>query len=1070
MNADIRYLKGVLDQLGQAVTVYRAERNKITSSAHARQEQVEAERLSEEARVNAAMSALTREYASEAERRAAIMERALISVNDELNNINEPHWHRMKHEYYEKARQDKAKDHSGRQPEALLAELETLLQRFYRETQKLRGAFISPGMANAIGCVFRPYRGETYRSLAALREKILRCAEAIHHLTDIDEKGAFAESVKRDKLNELNRRAAAHLGAIPAETQSQLENLETAFAGVLEQLQRDGAFALREIKIGSLEICGLDQSVINRLPAGFIDCVTDSGLSIPLSVSRINSNILLVSDGERRLSTALSSLALDILKQDPAANISVSDIEGMGSNYPALSRPSERGNVQIWRTEEELIRGLEHICCAISETYAAVLGDSYEDLQEYNHENPGSARAYRYVFIENISANITDRSCEMLRRIVNNGARAGVYVVMSVNKDAVLSRQAQELLQAIVEHSELFTVNGNAVAVTDNMKVLLPEEIGRDQVNAACRSIDSLHSAKAVIPLGPRLPAPRDWQKKSSADGIEISIGVDRSGHESTLVLSEDRPYAMIIGDVDAGKSSLLHAIVIQTMANYADSEVKIAIGDFKDGAEFNIYGASKLRPIEAVVDNEDPDVMASFLRYFIQEMHCRQQLFEQLESCTNRLVRKYETYRSVWSESGFPTPEMPRLLLIIDEFQSLFENVSGTAALLSELVRKGRTYGIHIVMASQRAASDNPRNSFSGDLKNYFTSRFVFKAPQAAARTMLSERCADTGRENTGIARASLLLKGHALYNTYMGQTEKDNSEIQCFYANDGLVTGICEAIARMNGRGESILLRKNDTSVRAPESNDHELILGMSPCLRRDYAEESADDIHDDIRISISLNTHSRNMICSGPDDRVAASAALSALRQAAAGNAPYEVHVFGKEANALVRMLASALPGAQLHQNSGDMKNELSRQASSAARCINVFAELPDFSEYAQPSSGLRVSPESELLKQIVNSAERTGSVNIIHAKHFRSIRSAFPYMISAAPICLLAVGDTDNIRNATADRCRFVSSDFDVPRKDAIKAYYYNKDTEKFGKIILFRIESSWRFGETARIKN
>ena len=113
MNADIRYLKGVLDQLGQAVTVYRAERNKITSSAHARQEQVEAERLSEEARVNAAMSALTREYASEAERRAAIMERALISVNDELNNINEPHWHRMKHEYYEKARQDKAEDHGN---------------------------------------------------------------------------------------------------------------------------------------------------------------------------------------------------------------------------------------------------------------------------------------------------------------------------------------------------------------------------------------------------------------------------------------------------------------------------------------------------------------------------------------------------------------------------------------------------------------------------------------------------------------------------------------------------------------------------------------------------------------------------------------------------------------------------------------------------------------------------------------------------------------------------------------------------------------------------------------------
>lgn len=61
----------------------------------------------------------------------------------------------------------------------------------------------------------------------------------------------------------------------------------------------------------------------------------------------------------------------------------------------------------------------------------------------------------------------------------------------------------------------------------------------------------------------------------------------------------------------------------------------------------------------------------------------------------------------------------------------------------------------------------------FSSSLKDYFTSRFVFKTPQNAARSMLAERCADTGRENSGIQRSALLKKGQTVYNSYMGQSE---------------------------------------------------------------------------------------------------------------------------------------------------------------------------------------------------------------------------------------------------------------------------------------------------------
>lgn len=294
------------------------------------------------------------------------------------------------------------------------------------------------------------------------------------------------------------------------------------------------------------------------------------------------------------------------------------------------------------------------------------------------------------MFIDNINENITEHAWEYLRRIIDNGRQSGVRLVLSAKHDSSVSRQSQENFCNLISHSNVLQVHDNHINVTCGVEVSLPNEVNREKIIAACASIDSMIRSTSVIQLGSYLPQSDNWQKKSSEKNIEISVGINKFGNEHSLVLSEDKPYTLVIGDVDTGKSSLLHAIVIQTMANYSASEVKIAIGDFKDGAEFNIYAKLRLTSIDAVVDNEDPDVMASFLHYYVKQMHMRQHMFEWLESHTNRLIRKYETYREVCRESGIVTHEMPRILLIVDEYQSLFENVSGTARLLSELVRKG--------------------------------------------------------------------------------------------------------------------------------------------------------------------------------------------------------------------------------------------------------------------------------------------------------------------------------------------------------------------------------------------
>lgn len=1039
-----------IKQFGQAVSTLCAERHKALFANTNEREIILHEQQSEETTVNAAWNSVADEYQREVNRRNSTIERALTSVNDELSSINDPHWHRMKAKYFDFARDNLVVDYTGRSADDLLAELEILLQQIFRATQKIRNAFISPDMANVVGHLFKRYRKNDYTELANTRERILRCAEAVINLTDIAEKNELAISVKESIISDIAEKAGQGLEELPQKLQSEIDRLNGIFSSITRTLYDEGLFAVDAIYLGQLDISENSTGIVSLLPGELINDISEAGASVPLYASNIDNHLFFACDENSNLAHCFSSMALDILKKEPNASIFFADLVGIGSNYTSLSKPCEKGQVEVWHNETELLTGLESLCNAISETYSSVLGDAYGSLDEYNEVHPTREKPYTYLFVDDINENMTERAWGYLRRIIDNGLQAGIRLVVSAKSYSPFSRQAQENFRNLLNRSCVISVASNRINIASGVDVSLSNEVNKEKIIAACARIDSMTRSCAVIPLGSYLPQLGNWQRKSSEKNIEISIGIDKCGNEHILVLSEDKPYALIIGDVDTGKSSLLHTIAIQTMANYGAAEVKIAIGDFKDGAEFNIYAVSRLPSIDTVVDNEDPDVMASFLRYYVKQMHVRQRMFEQLESRTNRLVRKYETYREVCRESGFIAHEMPRILLIIDEYQSLFENVLGTANLLSELVRKGRTYGIHIVMASQRAVSDNPRNTFTGDLKNYFTSRFVFKSPQTAARTMLSERCADTGRENSGISKASLLKRGQAIYNSYMGQTEKDNSELQCFYANDDLIAKNCHVLVMMNGTGNSILLKKDAELPLCPYSNEREIVLGVSPCLHNDCSESGTDDIRDDITVSVNMMKAGRNLVCTGFDDRVAFSATMSALRYAQNSHEHCELHIFGDRDNQLAKDIADAIPIVHFHSGS-EMRDEISRQMETDAYCVNVFVEIADNNVYFQSLSGLRASPESELLKCFLSNPK---GINIVHSKSYKSIKSNLQYITVATSVYLMSVGDAENIRSVASENYRVCESDFDIPRPNMINAYYYNKKSGKFGKVIMY----------------
>ena len=358
------------------------------------------------------------------------------------------------------------------------------------------------------------------------------------------------------------------------------------------------------------------------------------------------------------------------------------------------------------------------------------------------------------------------------------------------------------------------------------------------------------------------------------------------------------------------------------------------------------------------------------------------------------------------------------------------------------------------MILSSQRAVSDNPRNGFTASLKDYFTSRFVFKTPQNAARSMLAERCADTGRENTGIQRASLLKKGHTVYNSYMGQNEADNAVVQCYFASADVIATFIQVIATMNGSGNSILLKRNAKSLLQPSAG--ELIrIGRSVAFHKDESAVDIDTILDDTEVSINPQ-RIKNMILTGADERILNSMVSSVINwRKGVKNKQTQMHFFG-EYDAAHRNHEGSV-SCHYHRSIQEQIDELERQRNNPDQdyTVNVFVQPDKYTELTQSAGSIRSNQGVESMKQLMERSGSNRGFALVYSKSFKNLRSNMSYLLNVTPVHITSVGDLENLKYAMSDNVRLVSCDFDVPNKDAIKAYYYNKDTEKAGKVIMYR---------------
>ncbi len=203
----------------------------------------------------------------------------------------------------------------------------------------------------------------------------------------------------------------------------------------------------------------------------------------------------------------------------------------------------------------------------------------------------------------------------------------------------------------------------------------------------------------------------QEFWTKSSQFRVSVPVGWDINHKEVCFEIGEAQNHTLICGRSGSGKSNFLHVLIQNLAFYYAPNEIQLFLLDYKEGVEFNAYtDPAILEHARLVSVASSVSFGVSLLSWFDKETKKRGELFKQFN------VKDLSDYR----KHG----EMPRLIVVIDEFQVLFSDSATkekerVEAYLTTLFKKGRSYGVHLILATQTMRGADINKSLMAQIAN---------------------------------------------------------------------------------------------------------------------------------------------------------------------------------------------------------------------------------------------------------------------------------------------------------------------------------------------------------------
>lgn len=477
-------------------------------------------------------------------------------------------------------------------------------------------------------------------------------------------------------------------------------------------------------------------------------------------------------------------------------NVAMIDAEEMDGTCDVF-KFLNRNIFQILARPEDIRKYLDEKERHIGNIIQNLLLGSVKSLYDYNQAKENK-EPYHVIVIEDFPIGFNSESLSLLQKILKNGVRAGVNVIMLVNEDKIDSSEDTRKAYNSSNMGQLERIC-SVYDLTKNNELIDFDSFTEEHLRKIVQYVNSgveIRKEEAIL-FADYMPNQSEWWQRRSAKYIEIPFGMseDRQIQKLKITQESGQNSAVVIGIPGSGKSVFLHALICNAAINYSPDELNMYLIDFS-GVEFNSYALHNLPHARVIAPEAEREFGLSILNELVEEGARR------MELCRNNDVSNI-----VDLKAKNPSLHIPRLLVIIDEFQKIFEIendlISREAnAKIHIIIQEFRKFGINLVLATQKLPSSSILP------KDLIANRVVFKSSPADFSSLILLPIN---------GKVPQLHTGECIYNSESG-SPYDNHKVQGFLVTkhdiDKLLNQISEFSDNLHyqRKHDMVVFRGND------------------------------------------------------------------------------------------------------------------------------------------------------------------------------------------------------------------------------------------------------------------
>lgn len=417
----------------------------------------------------------------------------------------------------------------------------------------------------------------------------------------------------------------------------------------------------------------------------------------------------------------------------------------------------------------DVLAELAQIDRYVEDVVQNLLYGPYASLEQYN-QGKEKQEPYHVVVFKDFPFGITLEAAYIIQRILVNGSKAGIHFIFMLNEDFInRSEECQKIANILHVNTpqELFAqlINLNDVSASD-ATIQHYAALDDQQLHEVVQYVNVGFEMKKdeILRLTDYMIPKAEWWTKHSASRTDIPFGmsVNKQIQKINITQESGQNSAIVIGIPGSGKSVFLHVLIANAMVNYSPKELQMYLLDFS-GVEFDVYARHNLPHARVIAPEAEREFGLSILREVFEEGNRRMNLCRE-NGVTNIVELKQKN----------PDLVVPRLLIIIDEFQKIFEvendKISQEAnAKIHAIIQEYRKFGINLILATQKLPA---KSIVPYDL---IANRVVFKSDPNDFNHLI--------RWSHSVTQPRLLT-GNCVYNNESG-SELSNYLTRSFFIN---------------------------------------------------------------------------------------------------------------------------------------------------------------------------------------------------------------------------------------------------------------------------------------------